>query len=150
MSVLELLVLAWIGGLVLMGISFIVKQSGRRKEMEHSERMRALEMGVVPLPSGLDWPAAAVCIAVGAGVPIGSFVVAWLATMTSNVPGEIWLAPMFVSFAAIGATRKLAFRIIDPKSASAGKCGSRKQMASKVDKPAFDPDAYDFVGSRGA
>jgi hypothetical protein len=147
MSVLELLVLAWIGGLVLMGISFAVKQARRRKEMEHAERMKSLEMGLVPQPSGLDWPAASICIAVGAGVPIGSFLVAWFATMTSDVPGEIWLAPVFVSFAAIGSTRKLAFRIIDPKNGL--KSVSRAQTTSTVDKPAFDPDAYDVVGSRG-
>jgi hypothetical protein len=136
-------------GFVFMGIAFGASKARRRKEMEHAERMKALEMGLVPLPSGLDWPAAAVCIAVGAGVPLGSFLVSWLATLTADAPDEIWIAPVLVSFAALGTTRKLAYRIIDPKS------GLRKDLVERVsapagkDKEAFDPDAYDVVSSRG-
>ena len=146
MGWIELFAVLGIVGTVLVG-STTTRQAHRRKEMEHSERMKALEMGLVPQPSGMDWPAAAVCIAVGAGVPIGSFVVAWLATLTADAPGGIWVAPVFVSLAAIGATRKLAYRIIDPKSVS------RKDLAGRSPSPAgkeaFDPDAYDVVGSRG-
>ena len=144
---IELFAVLGVLGMVLVGGSTLVKQAHRRKEMEHSERMKALEMGLVPQPSGLDWPAAAVCIAVGAGVPLGSFLVAWLATLTADAPDEVWFAPVFVSFAAIGATRKLAYRIIDPSSGSK-KNGTMRQAPS-AGKGAFDPDAYDVVGSRG-
>ena len=134
--------------LVLVGIwiSFERKQAHRRKELEHLERIKAMEMGLTPQPTGLDWPAAAVCIAIGAGVPIGSFVVAWLASLTAQVPHAIWVAPVFVSLAAIGSARKLAYRIIDPKS------GPKKKAcvgSTPTGKPAFDPDAFDVVGSRG-
>ena len=129
-------------------LSLMVHKAHRRREMEHAERMRALEMGLVPQPRGMDWPAAAVCIAIGAGVPIGSFIVAWLAVLTAaHTPKAIWVAPVFVSFAAIGAARKLAYRIIDPKS------GPHKDLVGRSPSPAgkeaFDPDAYDVVGSRG-
>ena len=123
-----------------------LKQAHRRKEMEHLERIKALEMGVSPLPGGLDWPGAAVCIAIGAGVPIGSFAVVLLAALATHVPNAIWVAPVFVSFSAVSAARKLATRLIDPRS------GGKKPAyapSTTTGKPAFDPDAFDVVGSRG-
>jgi hypothetical protein len=138
--------LASLAGLALLAIWSMtgIKNAHRRKEMEHLERIKALEMGVVPQPGGLDWPSAAVCIAIGAGVPIGSFAVAWLAALTADVPRVIWVAPVFVSFSAISAARKLAYRAIDPKS------GAKKSIKSApIGKPEFDPDAFDVVGSRG-
>jgi hypothetical protein len=146
MGFLEQFMTLGVLALVVIGIVSGLKQAQRRKELEHLERIKAMEMGLAPQPSGLDWPSAAVCIAIGAGVPIGSFVVAWLATLTADAPDGIWVAPVFVSFAAIGATRKLAYRIIDPRS------GSKKPayaQSAPTGKPEFDPDAFDVVGSRG-
>jgi hypothetical protein len=145
----EMVLFATLGfaSLVIVGVATGVKQAHRRKELEHAERMKSLEMGLVPQPSGLDWPAASVCIAIGAGVPIGSFVVAWLAALTAHVPGVIWLAPVFVSFSAIDSARKLAYRVIDPKVGS--RQGGPDRSASPAGKPEFDPDAFDVVGSRG-
>ena len=105
-----------------------------------------MEMGLAPWPASLNWPAAVVCIAIGAGVPIGSFGICWLATLTAEVPDGIWFAPVFVSFSAVGAARKLAYRILDPKS------GAKKPayaQSATIGKPEFDPDAFDVVGSRG-
>ena len=138
-----------LGGLALIVIGALskAKQAQRRKEMEHLERMKALEMGVAPSPVGMDWPAAAVCMAIGAGVPVGSFAICWLATLTADAPDGIWVAPVFVSFSAIGAARKLAHRVIDPRS------GSKKKptcaRSAPAGKPEFDPDAFDVVGRRG-
>jgi hypothetical protein len=132
---------------MIIGSTQAVKKAQRKREMEHDERMRSLEMGLVPHPRGLDWPAATVCIAIGAGVPIGSFVVAWLACLTAGVPEQIWFAPVFVSFAAIGTARKLALRIIEPKGNA--RTFAREKSASSVEKPVFDPETFDVVGSRG-
>jgi hypothetical protein len=135
-----------LGLLVVLGAASWGKQVHRRKEMEHFERIKAMEMGLAPPSAGLDWPGAAVCIAIGAGVPIGSFLVAWLAALTAPVPHAIWIAPMFVSFAAIGAARKLAYRLIDPRSKSKKPAYTK---STPTGKPEFDPDAFDVVGSRG-
>lgn len=145
----------WDGSYAILGIMALfvfgsasaMRRAQARKEMEHRERMKALEVGLVPQPSGLDWPAAAVCIALGAGVPVGSFLVAWLAALTAGAPDGIWVAPVFVSFAAIGASRKLASRIIDPRPAS--RRDSFARQGNPAAKPAFDPDSFDVVGARG-
>ena len=134
---------AFVMSFVSLMIGMALHQGRRRKEREHAERMRAMELGLVPQPSGLDWPAAAVCIAIGAGVPLGSFAVAWLATLTTNVANEIWFAPVFVSFAAIGASKKLTYRMIDAKGGS-----SVSARPTPVAKPEPSADAYDFAGHR--
>ena len=138
-------------GLGALGVGFIgtaywIVRAHRRREMEHIERIKALELGIVPHPAGLTWPAAAACIAIGAGVPIGSFAVCWLASLTAQVPGGIWVAPVFVSFSAIEAARKVAYRSLDPKS---GARWPASTSSATTGKPQFDPDAYDVVGSRG-
>jgi hypothetical protein len=123
------------------------RQARQRKEMEHAERMKAMELGLAPQPYGLTWPAASICIAVGAGVPVGSFVVAWLAILTADAPPAIFVAPVFVSVAALNATRKLALRLIDPKAGVIHRPSSAN--AAPVGKPEYDPDAFDVVGRRG-
>ena len=114
--------------------------------MEHLERIKAMEVGLAPPPSGLDWPTAAVCIAMGAGVPVGSFAITWLATLTDETSGGIWVAPVFVSIPAIIAARKLAIRAFEPRP-GAGK--PDYVPSSPAGKPAFDPEAFDVVGRRG-
>jgi hypothetical protein len=144
---LELFAFLGILSLIVVGSVQTARANRRKREMEHLERMKSLEMGLTPGPSGFDWPAAAVCIAIGAGVPIGSFVVAWLASLTADVPSEIWVAPILVSFGAFGTTMILSLRIIEPKGKT--RPLGREQTASNFEKPEFDPDAFDVVGSRG-
>lgn len=132
--------------LAFIGTTSWIRQARLDKEMERRERLKAMEMGLVPPPAGLSWPAAAVCIAIGAGVPIGSFLVAWLAVLTADVPAGVFVAPVFVSLSAVSAARKLAYRVIDPKSAAKTPSFAQSKPAGK---PEFDPDAYDVVGSRG-
>ncbi len=136
----------WILGFILSGINSANKQAHRRKEMEHLERIKAMELGIMPSSAGLTWPAAASCIAIGAGVPVGSFAVCWLASLTAHVPGGIWVAPVFVSLSAIQAARKIAYRSLDLKS---GAKWPTSIPSKSTGKPEFDPDAYDVVGSRG-
>jgi hypothetical protein len=144
---LELLAFLGVLGWMMYGSSQSFKKAQRKKEMEHAERMKLIEMGLVPdPPSGLDWPAATVCIAIGAGVPIGSFLVAWLASLTTQVPSQIWVAPVFVSFAAIGATRKLAFRMMSGQGKTWFEVATRS--AKPAWKEAFDSEAFEPVESR--
>ena len=92
-------------GLVVMGTIAGIGRSRRRHELEHLERIKAMEVGFVPRAAGMDWPLAAVCIAIGAAVPVVSFAIRWLATLPAEAPDIIWIAPAFVSFAAIGGAR---------------------------------------------
>jgi len=119
------------------------RQAAKKREHLHLERMRALEMGQ-PVPGESSWPQAFVCAMVGAGVPLGSFLFTWLASVTTmpRLSGEVWFAPTVVSLGALAFASQLAGTLFRPSRATAS-------TAHLNGKPAMDPDAYDVVGSRG-
>ncbi len=118
-----------------------IRQESRKREMDHIERMKALETGQ-PLPTRNAWPAAVVCTAIGAGVPIAAFLFTWLATVSTHVDSEIWFAPAVVSFFSIMTSGKLATKLLRPQQ-------FLDPDATLHAKPRMDPDAYDVVGRRG-
>ena len=116
------------------------RQGSKKREFEHLERMRALEMGQ-PAPGESHWPQAFACAMIGAGVPIGAFLFTFLAAVnTSGMAGEVWLAPAVVSCFALMASVGLAKTLFHPTKGAKGEAQAKLQM---------DPDAYDVVGSRG-
>jgi hypothetical protein len=128
---------------VLVPTILVLRQSAKKREFEHKERMKALETGQ-PVPGEAAWPAALVCASIGAGVPVGSFLFTFLASVNSpRMPEEIWLAPVAVSVFALMTCGKLASKLF---RTAAPPASPRPDLNGK---PAFDPDAYDVVGSRG-
>ena len=69
----------------------------------HVERIEAMQLGITSRQSPIGWPGAAICIAIGAGVPVGSMLVAWLAMLTNDLPTEIFGIPLLISCSAIWA-----------------------------------------------
>ncbi len=127
----------------LVPIIMALKQGSKKREFQHIERMKALETGRT-VPGESSWPQAFVCAAVGAGVPVGSFLFTFLAWVnTSNTPNEIWFAPAVVSTIALLCSMGLATLLFRPVKAATP---TDVQLNGK---PSFDPDAYDVVGSRG-
>lgn len=116
----------------------------QRREMEHAERMRALELGRrMPGERG-EATAMATAARIGAGVPVGVMGVAWLASVSSGPAGsDPWIAAGIISTAAVVSGAVLAFRAMGLAAAEAASASAR------AEKPAFDPDAYDHVGARG-
>ncbi len=127
--------------LMLVPTIIAMRQAAKKREYEHLERMKALETGQ-PVPGEAAWPAALVCAAIGAGVPVGSFLFTFLASVNSpQMPGEIWMAPGVVSALALFTCRKMASTLFRPAT-----------LPSTVPlngKPAFDPVAYDMAGHHG-
>ncbi len=121
----------------------------RVRQMEHAERIRSMELGLALPQNSMSWPGAAVCLGIGAGVPIGSMVVAWLAMLTNNLPSEIFGIPLLISFSAIWAAKSLADRMLGASEKAEAYSSKHGQVVHGSAKPAFDPDAYDVVGSRG-
>lgn len=129
--------------MVIVPAVLIFRHAAKKREYQHAERMRALDMGQ-PVPGEDRWPAAFVCAAIGAGVPVGSFLFTFLATVNgTNVPAEIWIAPALVSAAALLTSMGMAGLMFAPRQKT-----SRK-TETLHSKPQFDPDSYDVVGSRG-
>lgn len=117
------------------------KMAQRKREYEHLERMKALETGQ-SLPSRTAWPAAVTLTAIGAGVPMAAFLFTFLASVSAQVPGEIWMAPVFATLLSSLVTGNLAPKLLSPPKAALP-----DHLANG--KPAYDPDAYDVVGRRG-
>ncbi len=138
--------------------------AARKRELEHKERMKAIEMGM-PIPGHYPWPAIAV-IAIGAVVPVCAFAAAliataigprtpnndavaalWSAQSSTAYYGTIWGGASGVGVTAVLAGAILAWRLMGTER----KPGRRVESASDyAGKPvSFDPDAYDTVSRRG-
>ncbi|HWE36647.1 MAG TPA: hypothetical protein VG406_08775 [Isosphaeraceae bacterium] len=117
-----------------------MKHARLKREWEHLERMKAMELGR-PVPSALGddaWPAM-VAIGLGAVMPVGVFVVTWLASLTAHLDGEVFVAPLLVGVAGVLGGTTLGHRLLTARERS------RADSASNA-KPAYDPDAFDVVG----
>jgi hypothetical protein len=134
--------------IVLVPMIILLKHRTLRREWQHKERMKALEMGA-SLPSSA---AGGSVVAIGAGVPIVSVIAAAVTSLfcqPSTVGDEVpvlaiaWGCAFMISILGMGSALILAH--IEGRA--------RKQIdslhATSDGKPTFDPDAYDVVSSRG-
>ncbi len=132
--------------MVVVPTSLAFKHARRRRELDHIERIKALELGIVPPSPGPGWPTAVAATAIGVLVPLGSFGVTLAAVEELPAAEEIWSAPVAVSLAALFA----AWRIFAKGMAASASWQVAGDRPIPTGKPApYDPDAYDFVGSRG-
>ena len=141
-------------------------ETRRSDDHDLRERMKALEMGL-PLPGDGAWTSA-LCIAIGAVVPVASLVVGLIATLvppggrrlsghsgdlsnvvfwdhvqSSNYYITIWTGVGFVGVAGVVGGTLLAMRLLGSRDRSRG------EAPAHAKPPVFDPDAYDTVGRRG-
>jgi hypothetical protein len=116
-----------------------IRHARHVRELEHAERMRALELGRILPQDESWWSPARICIAIGAGVPIGTFVSAWMASETLGFFEPIWASAGVVGLAGVISGTVLAGRYF----------ASRDRFARVADKPYVDAEAYDVVSSRG-
>jgi hypothetical protein len=125
----------------------------RKRELDHIERMRAIEVGrAYPgelKNSLLAFPQWAVpyliSLAIGAAVPLGVFICAFLATLLGGFHKDVWVASGMVGLGAVICGTVLASGAFKTTSGLAS-----DHSASYADsKPLIDEDAYDVVSSRG-
>jgi len=127
---------------VLVPIVLAMRFASRKREWEHLERMKSLELGV-PVPGRECW-LARTCIAIGAVVPIGALFLAWTASESGSHEQGYWEAATTVGGLGVLCGTFLATRLL----ASRNRLQQVARDAAPV-KPAYDPDAYDVVGRRG-
>jgi hypothetical protein len=138
---LSLLLIPLVGGLALIfliGMSVVlgIRSAARTKEMEHLERMRAIELGR-PIANELGWwTPARMAVGIGVGVPIGVFAIGMAAAETSGAAPFIWPSAGAVGVAAVICGTVLAARL-----QSQGSTASTTSHA----KPYVNPDAYDVA-----
>ncbi len=128
-------------------IAMGIRQKERLRRFQHTERLRALEMGI-PLPGDRAWPAV-VCIALGAVVPLGALGVALTATLSAPHWAHsgasmaiLWGGAAAIGVSGVRAGAGLAHRLFDREYSQIPVMPAGKPAA-------FDPDAYDTVSRRG-
>ena len=125
-----------------LGIRFAQKN----REMEHLERMRALELGRPMLDDEGEPTPMGFALKIGAGVPASAMGIAWIASLTlhnTDLSHGAWQAAVAIAAVALVCGTVLALRAFG----LAHQLQSGRAEADR--KPAFDPDAYDHIGSRG-
>jgi hypothetical protein len=135
---------ALILGLSLAGIALVVlvptilglRHARRTRELEHAERMRALELGH-PLPGSQPYPPRSPAVLIGAWVPIAAFGVAFIASQSGGGHHEAWVAASIVGTAAVICGSILAI-----------KCPVLADAAVPQGKPKVDPAAYEDLAER--
>lgn len=130
--------------IVLVPVTLAMKHARRERELEHTERMKALELGRTLPGDESWWSPSRICVAFGVVVPVGVFLCAWLAAQSDprQAPAA-WFAATVVGLAGVISGAVLAARHFQQISAAPqpGEHG--------VGKPVFDADTFDVVGSRG-
>jgi len=134
--------IAVVGGLSIAPIAIFVgcRHEQRKRELEHMERMRALELGR-RLPQDESWLSPSkIGALIAIIVPVAAFVPAWLTSQFAGYHEATWIATAMVGTAAVISGSVLV-------------ASSHKQDAtpseSLTTKPYVEEDAYDVVSSRG-
>jgi hypothetical protein len=130
--------------LVVIGLPIILgsRYVRRDRELEHTERMRALELGQILPKDEPWWTPTKLCASIGLGVPIVIFV---LAIVASNANGSardewIWTAAGLIGVAGVVSGAIMAIQL--PIS-------QERSRSESNPKPMEEVDALDVVSRRG-
>jgi len=132
------------GSLIFVGlpVGLYYQQERRKLELEHAERIKAIELGR-SLPgetaNGAWSIPSKLAASVGVGVPISVFGCATVASMATGFHEGIWIATAMVGLGSVLCGTILAGQAF----------GLGKSSRAADSKPMIPEDAYDVVGSRG-
>jgi hypothetical protein len=138
--------------LLLVPTILVLKHRYKRREWEHLERMKAMSASQ-PLTRLGGWAGSGAVAAIGSGVPIAAVLGALVTTLNWRpsmpdevpVPAVAWGCAVLIS--AGGLITSLLLALLQARTQQ------RLDSAASADlehaKPAFDPDTFDVVGSRG-
>jgi hypothetical protein len=138
-------ILAFLGlGIGYLAVYMGVRHERQKRELEHRERMTALEMGQT-LPRDLPWLSPVrVGFLIALLVPTVAFLCAWLGTRAAGYHEEIWKAAALVGVSAVGCGSLLGGIGLAQ--------GQRKLQPAHTPlngKLQVEDDAYDVVSARG-
>jgi hypothetical protein len=135
--------------IIVVPTALLVKHAHRRRELEHAERIRAMELGRT-LPG--DEPVLSpekLCAGIGIVVPIGSLLVGWLACESLGFRDEIWVLASMVALAGVIGGTILAAKHMGIRERERARAAGYHNPAQHGKGEAYDPDTIDVVGRRG-
>lgn len=131
--------------IIIVPVSLSLKHARYARELEHRERMRAIELGRSMPGEEPAWSLPKLCLSIGGGVPFSAFLFAWLATQAVGFQELIWAMAGAVAITAVICGTILSvkhFHHVWEQEALA-----RSGYFSA--KPVMEEDAYDVAGARG-
>jgi len=143
MDAIAIPIMALLIPIIIVPTALGIKHARFLREVEHAERMRAMELGRT-LAGDESWSPASVAVLIGAGVPIASMVIAFMAGKSFHDAGQIeamWRTASMVGLGGVICGTVLASQHFSRRDQAV--------VVSRDEKPAFDPDAFDVVGRRG-
>jgi hypothetical protein len=134
--------IAVVGGLAIAPLAIVLGQrhERRKRELEHIERMKALELGRTLPQDEPWWSPARIAWLIGAGVPLGAFLSVGLASRSVGYHEGMWIAAAMVGISGVISGSILAGQSLAHRKSSPG---------FDAAKPDVDEDAYDVVSARG-
>lgn len=121
-----------------------IKYAQKERELDHAERMKALELGRTLPRDESWWSPARISVAFGVGLPIGVFLCAAKASGEPNAWSLIiWLSAGIVGLSGVLSGAYLAFHHFENAA------NPRRDADYAGSKPEVDADAFDVVGNRG-
>ena len=134
--------------IIIVPVALVMKYAIMQRQLEHAERIKALEMGRTLPQDEPWWSPSRIAVAIGAAVPIASLAIAFVATEASGPREEIWAMTGMVALAGVIGGTTLSVKHFNHKAKM--EIASLQANQYPVNgKQAFDPDAYDVAGSRG-
>lgn len=139
--------------LLLVPTILVLKHRFKRREWEHLERMRAMNSASPP-PRPVGSVGSGGVGAIGAGVPAASVLGAFLTTLYApptslfdDIPVAVvaWACAAVIAGGGMFTALVLAFL----QARTVRHIASIEASHAETFKPAFDPDTFDVVGSRG-
>ena len=133
--------IAVIGGLAIAPLAIVLyyRDERRKRELEHIERMHALEFGRSLPQDEPWWSPLRIGLVIGGAVPLGVFLTVGIATSAVGFHDGMWIAAVLVGTAAVICGSILAVSL-NAKPAS-------ELLADS--KPRIEEDAFDVVSARG-
>jgi hypothetical protein len=143
MNVIAIPIIGMLIPIVIVPVALGIKFATHKRELEHAERMKALELDRT-LPRDEPWSSPArISLSIGAGVPIGAFFCAWMASNSVGYREEMWLSATLVGITAVISGTVLAAMHFTHRARA------ENLAAGLYPKPDMDADAFDVVSSRG-
>jgi hypothetical protein len=133
-------IVAFVIPIIIVPTALGFKHARYLRQMDHEERMKAMELGQT-LGEEHSWTPAGTAVTIGAGVPIAAMFIAFIAATKEGDNEALWAATALIGVAGVICGSVLAAMQFSKRE--------RTAPFSTEEKSAFDPDAYDVVGRRG-
>ena len=134
--------IAVLGGLSIAPLAIVLghRNERRKRELEHVERMTALEFGRMLPQDQPWWSPLRIAMLIGGAVPLGVFLSVGFATSAVGYHEGMWIAATMVGIASVISGSVVVGQSLKPQQSSG---------PFNASKPYVEEDAYDVVSARG-